>query len=121
MREPLAWADVTVADELELFLRPRYRHAPIRVACDGISSLGHVVQELGVPLTEVGRMRVNEVPALPEYRLTGGDVVRVEPVPRPQPFRTVFRPPIRRLNSAGLWSTLFLHCGNGNAGTLTIL
>ena len=75
-----------MADELELFLRPRYRHAPIRVACDGISSLGHVVQELGVPLTEVGGMRVNEVPALPEYRLTGGDVVRVEPVPRPQPL-----------------------------------
>jgi uncharacterized protein len=44
------------------------------VTVDGTSSLGHVVQSLGVPLTEVGRLLVNGEPALPGYRPGGGDV-----------------------------------------------
>jgi hypothetical protein len=51
---------------------------------DGTSSLGHVVQSLGVPLTEVGRLLVNGEPALPGQRPGGGDVVNVDPVRRPQ-------------------------------------
>ncbi len=34
----------------------------MRVSVDGTSSLGHVVQSLGVPLTEVGRVLVNGEP-----------------------------------------------------------
>jgi uncharacterized protein len=82
----LAWAEVVVASELELFLRPRFRHGPARVACDGVSSLGHVVQSLGIPLTEVGLLTVNGAAAQPDYRLTDGDLVRVDPVRRPQPL-----------------------------------
>ena len=52
-----AGALVTVADELRLFLRPAHRHGPVPVALDGTSSLGHVVESLGVPLTEVGLLR----------------------------------------------------------------
>ena len=48
-----------VAAELRLFLRPGRRGGPVRVTVDGTSSLGHVVQSLGVPLTEVGRLLVN--------------------------------------------------------------
>jgi uncharacterized protein len=75
---------VVVAAELRLFLRPGRRGAPVRVALDGTSSLGHVVQSLGVPLTEVGRLLVNGEPALPGYRPASGDVVKVDPVRRPQ-------------------------------------
>jgi uncharacterized protein len=79
-------ADVRVAPELALFLRPRRRgETGGRVRCDGVSSLGHVVQSFGVPLTEVGALLVNGVPEQPRYRPHGGDAVEVLPVSRPQP------------------------------------
>jgi uncharacterized protein len=75
---------VSVAAELRLFLKPAHRGGPVRVGCDGTSSLGHVVQSLGVPLTEVGRLVVNGRPVPPRYRPGGGDVVEVGAVDRPQ-------------------------------------
>jgi uncharacterized protein len=79
-------ADVRVAPELAVFLRPRRRgETGGRVRCDGVSSLGHVVQSFGVPLTEVGALLVNGVPEQPRYRPRGGDAVEVLPVSRPQP------------------------------------
>jgi len=77
-----AEAVVIIAAELRLFLRPGRRGCP--VALDGTSSLGHVVESLGVPLTEVGRLLVNGGSAAPAYRPCGGDVVTVEAVRRPQ-------------------------------------
>ena len=91
-------AEVVVAAELTMFLRPARRRAlsdeepgrpdqppgPVRVTCDGVSSLGHVVESLGVPLTEVGGLVVNGVPAQSGYRPQGGDVISVLPQPRPQ-------------------------------------
>jgi uncharacterized protein with PIN domain len=56
----------------------------VRVACDGTPSLGHVVESLGVPLTEVGRLVVNGAPVTPGYRPRGGDTVDVGAVRRPQ-------------------------------------
>jgi uncharacterized protein with PIN domain len=49
-----------------------------------MSSLGHVVESLGVPLTEVGALVVDgrEVPA--SYVPAGGESVGVRPVARPQ-------------------------------------
>ena len=73
-----AQAVVIVAAELRLFLRPGRRSGPVAVAVDGTSSLGHVVESLGVPLTEAGRLLVNGEPSAP------GDVVSVEAVRRPQ-------------------------------------
>jgi len=77
-------AVVIVAAELRLFLRPGRRGGPVAVAVDGTSSLGHVVESLGVPLTEADRLLVNGEPAAPGYRPAGGDVVAVEAVRRPQ-------------------------------------
>jgi uncharacterized protein len=77
-------AVVTFAPELRMFLRPGLRHGRVKVACDGVSSLGHVVESLGVPLTEVGSLAVNGRPARPGYRPAGGDVAEARPVPRPQ-------------------------------------
>lgn len=77
-------AEVRFAAELLPFLAPGHRRGPVRVDCDGTSSLGHVVQSLGVPLTEVGGLTVNGRPAAPGYRPGGGDVVDVAGVRRPQ-------------------------------------
>jgi hypothetical protein len=79
-----AQAVVIVAAELRLFLRPGRRGGPVAVAVDGTSSLGHVVESLGVPLTEAGRLLVNGEPAAPGYRPRNSDVVMVEAVRRPQ-------------------------------------
>jgi len=76
--------ELEVAAELRLFLAPRNRDGLVRARCDGTSSLGHVVESLGVPLTEVGTLTVNGRAAGPGYRPAGGDRVRVESVTRPQ-------------------------------------
>lgn len=75
---------VDVAPELRLFLSARDRPGPVRVPCDGTSSLGHVVESVGVPLPEAGPLLVNGRAAAPAYRPAGGDEVWVPPVPRPQ-------------------------------------
>jgi uncharacterized protein with PIN domain len=79
-----AQALVVIPAELTLFLRPGRRGGPVPVALDGTSTLGHVVESLGVPLTEAGRLLVNGEPAGPLYRPGPGDVVTVEAVRRPQ-------------------------------------
>lgn len=81
-------AEIAVADELELFLRPRDRLGPVQVTCDGVSSLGHVVESIGVPLTEVGSLLVNGGPAAPGYRLSDGDAVQVLALSRPERMDT---------------------------------
>jgi uncharacterized protein with PIN domain len=75
---------VVVADELALFLRPRFRDGPVQVLCDGVSTLGHVVESIGVPRSEVGSLLVNGEPAGPGYRPEGDDLVQVRAAPRPQ-------------------------------------
>jgi hypothetical protein len=103
-----AQAVVSVAAELRLFLRPGRRSAPVVVALDGTSSLGHVVESLGVPLTEAGRLLVNGEPTAPAYRPRNADVVMVEAVRRPQlaPARFVLDVHLgtvaRRLRLAGV-------------------
>ena len=57
-----AQAQVIVSAELRFFLRPGRRCGPVRMALDGTSSLGHVVESVGVPLTEAGRLLVNGEP-----------------------------------------------------------
>ena len=76
---------LVVAPELRLFLAARHRGGEVQVNHDGTASLGHVVQSVGPPLTEVGALLVagRAVPAA--YRPRPGDVVRVEAVRRPQP------------------------------------
>jgi uncharacterized protein len=77
-------AVVTVAAELRMFLRPGRRDEPVTVVCDGVSSLRHVVESLGVPRTEVGGLTVNGHQEAPGYQPRGGDVVQVHTVQRPQ-------------------------------------
>jgi uncharacterized protein len=78
-------AELRFAAELRMFLAPRHRDGTVRVACDGVSSLGHVVESLGVPLPETGVLTVNGRPAVPAHRLAAGDVAQAGAVGRPQP------------------------------------
>ncbi|MBW8481491.1 Mut7-C ubiquitin/RNAse domain-containing protein [Actinomadura sp. PM05-2] len=54
------------------------------VAADGTSSLGHVVEALGVPLPEVGALLLDGAPATAADRPAPGASVRVEAIARPQ-------------------------------------
>ncbi|MFF4798368.1 Mut7-C RNAse domain-containing protein [Streptomyces sp. NPDC001351] len=75
---------VEFAPDLALFVPSERRRGATRVTTDGVSSLGHVVESAGVPLTEVGTLWVNgrEVPH--SYVPAAGDTVQVRPVERPQ-------------------------------------
>ncbi|MGW0846300.1 Mut7-C RNAse domain-containing protein [Streptomyces sp. NPDC002787] len=75
---------VEVAPELALFVPHGRRTGATLLTTDGVSTLGHVIESLGVPLTEVGALvvdgrevRVSHVPA-------DGESVAVRPVERPQ-------------------------------------
>ncbi|MER5974845.1 Mut7-C RNAse domain-containing protein [Streptomyces sp. NPDC002055] len=69
---------------LRLFLAARHRGREVPVTADGTSSLGHLVESVGVPLPEVGALVVDGRPVEPGYRPHGGEVVEVRPVSRPQ-------------------------------------
>jgi uncharacterized protein len=79
--------DITlhIAPGLLLFLPATRRRERQQVALDGTATLGHVVEALGIPLPEVGPMAAGGTPVGPGYQPAPGDVVRVEPMPRPQP------------------------------------
>lgn len=66
---------------LWLFLPPRRRRPEVVVPYDGSSSLGHVVQALGIPLTEV---KPPVVDGARSGRLHDGAVIELEPPSRPQ-------------------------------------
>ncbi|MDX6744811.1 Mut7-C RNAse domain-containing protein [Actinocorallia sp. A-T 12471] len=83
MKDP-AELSLFFAPDLRLFLRPHDRAGHVRVRHDGTSSLGHVVEAAGVPLTEVGGLEVGGRQVPPSYRPKGGDEVHVIPVTRPQ-------------------------------------
>ncbi|MFJ2927625.1 Mut7-C RNAse domain-containing protein [Streptomyces massasporeus] len=75
---------VEFAPELHVFVPRARAEGTVRAATDGVSSLGHVIESLGVPLTEVGALIVagREVPFahVPE----AGEAVAVRAVARPQ-------------------------------------
>ncbi|WP_367321101.1 Mut7-C RNAse domain-containing protein [Streptomyces sp. HUAS ZL42] len=75
---------VEFAPELRLFLPNGKRAGDTPVVTDGVSTLGHVVESTGVPLTEVGALVVDgrEVPV--SYVPAAGDSVQVRAVQRPQ-------------------------------------
>lgn len=75
---------VEFAPELRLFLPNGRRVGAGAVTTDGVSTLGHVVESLGVPLTEVGTLVVDgrEVPV--SHIPAAGESVTVRPVQHPQ-------------------------------------
>ena len=69
---------------LHLFLGVAQRAAGATVRCDGVSSLGHVIESLGVPLTEVGTLRVGGRPVAAAHVPARGERIEVDAVRLPQ-------------------------------------
>ena len=80
--------DVDVHPELRFLLRPARRGAPPVVPLDPDLTLGHVVETLGVPLTEVGFLLLDGAARPPSSRLDTPGRLEVLPVRRPQPAPT---------------------------------
>jgi uncharacterized protein with PIN domain len=72
------------AAELRPFLVPRNRHGDVAVAHDGTSSLGHVIQSLGVPIPEIGALIVDGRIVAHSHRPAAGETVVIEAPRRPQ-------------------------------------
>ncbi|GHB28042.1 Mut7-C RNAse domain-containing protein [Streptomyces chryseus] len=75
---------LSVAPELHLFVAAARRGGPTPLTTDGASTLGHVVESLGIPLTEAGRLLVDgrEVPV--SHVPGAGERVEVHAARRPQ-------------------------------------
>jgi hypothetical protein len=83
---PAGLARVRVPAELTFLLRSRDRSGELTVPVDGTASAVHVLESLGLPRTEVGRILVSGREAAAGTRLRDGDLVVVLPVARPQPL-----------------------------------
>ncbi|WP_327352242.1 Mut7-C RNAse domain-containing protein [Streptomyces sp. NBC_01304] len=69
---------------LGIFVSPERRTARTSFTTDGASTLGHVVESLGVPLTEVGRLVVDGREVAASHIPGAGEVIDVLPVEKPQ-------------------------------------
>ncbi|MGY1704328.1 Mut7-C RNAse domain-containing protein [Geodermatophilus sp. SYSU D00697] len=79
--------DVVVPVSLRFLLPGRDRHRGVRrMRFDPDATLGHVVQAAGVPLTEVGGLRVDGTPTAASERTRPGSTVEVTEAARPQPL-----------------------------------
>ena len=83
---------VRIAPELRLFVAPRHRGGVAEVAYDGTATLGHIAESLGVPLTEVGTLLVDDVPRTPPHQPRAGTTIEIRPVERPQAAPPRFLP-----------------------------
>ena len=75
---------VEVAHALHLFVPAARRTGATPLATDGVSTLGHVIESLGIPLTEVGALLVDGREVPPAHIPQAGETVGVRPVARPQ-------------------------------------
>jgi uncharacterized protein len=75
---------VRIPADLHVFLSVDRRGASTEVVTDGSSSLGHVVESLGVPLTEVGRLTVDGDEVGVAHVPAAGEEIGVFAVDRPQ-------------------------------------
>ncbi|WP_069174562.1 Mut7-C RNAse domain-containing protein [Streptomyces griseus] len=73
-----------VAPELRLFVAHERRRGRTTVVTDGSSTLGHVVESLGIPLTEAGQLLVDGMPVPASHIPQAGERIEVRAVRRPQ-------------------------------------
>ncbi|MFC9624955.1 Mut7-C RNAse domain-containing protein [Streptomyces sp. NPDC056930] len=73
-----------VDPELRLFVAHERRRGRSAVTTDGSSTLGHVVESLGIPLTEAGQLLVDGRPVPASHIPGAGELVEVRAVERPQ-------------------------------------
>ncbi|MER7399081.1 Mut7-C RNAse domain-containing protein [Streptomyces sp. NPDC000151] len=75
---------IDFAPELQLLATAARRGGPTAFRTDGSSTLGHIVESLGVPLTEVGTLLVDGRERPVSYVPRERESVEVRPVERPQ-------------------------------------
>ncbi|MFJ9411651.1 Mut7-C RNAse domain-containing protein [Streptomyces sp. NPDC101393] len=75
---------LSFAPELHLFVSAARRGGRTPMVTDGSSTLGHVVESLGVPLTEAGRLVVDGHDVPVSHIPRAGESVEVRAVDRPQ-------------------------------------
>ncbi len=76
---------VRLPPDLRFLLPARHRASGERtLAFDPDATVGHLVQAAGVPLTEVGRVRLDGRPATLAERTAPGGTIEVEQVARPE-------------------------------------
>ncbi|MFC9608087.1 Mut7-C RNAse domain-containing protein [Streptomyces niveus] len=75
---------LTFDSELHVFVPAGRRGGRTAVTTDGSSTLGHVVESLGVPLTEAGQLLVDGSPVDRSHIPSAGESVEVRAVTRPQ-------------------------------------
>ena len=73
-----------LAGDLAMFTPARWRSGVVEIGYDGTSSLGHLVESVGVPLPEVGALWVGGRLVPLSARVSDGAGVDVDPMPRPQ-------------------------------------
>ncbi|WP_406148067.1 Mut7-C RNAse domain-containing protein [Streptomyces sp. NBC_01012] len=73
-----------VAPELRLFVAHDRRGGPTALTTDGSSTLGHVVESVGVPLTEAGQLLADGRPVPVSHIPGAGERIEVRAVRRPQ-------------------------------------
>ncbi|WP_413758790.1 Mut7-C RNAse domain-containing protein [Streptomyces sp. MMBL 11-3] len=76
---------IEFAPGLRVFVPHGRRAGATPVTTDGVSTLGHVVESLGVPLTEVGELVVNGGAVAVSHVPAADETVEVRAVERPQP------------------------------------
>lgn len=82
MERPEIWIDF--APELHVFVSAARRAGRSAARTDGASTLGHLVESLGVPLTEVGALLVGDRRVSAAHIPAGGEEIAVRGVTRPQ-------------------------------------
>ncbi len=74
---------LNVDEDLLVFVPTRRRRPDLRVTYDGTSSLGHVIQSVGIPLPEVGSLTIGPDSVDAAHRPASADIVDVAAVARP--------------------------------------
>jgi uncharacterized protein with PIN domain len=82
----VAKAEITMSFDagLHIFVAAAKRRAGAVVETDGTSSLGHLVEALGVPLTEVGELVVDGQVVQPSHVAVSGEHIEVRKLVFPQ-------------------------------------
>lgn len=75
---------IRFAPDLGLFVPAPRRDGRTALATDGVSTLGHVVESLGVPLTEVGTLLVDGRPVATSHVPAESEEIEVRGIERPQ-------------------------------------
>ncbi|WP_254920644.1 Mut7-C ubiquitin/RNAse domain-containing protein [Blastococcus mobilis] len=79
--------EIVVPTRLRFLLSPRDRpRGARRMDFDADATVGHLIQAAGVPLTEVGRLRLDGAAVPPSARPYPGSTIEVDEVERPQPL-----------------------------------